>query len=241
MNKFPHLSPSTPFVLLDGLLLNPEPFKMVLKEWVSLPQSYRLQWLQKRYSYGYDGYSFPGQEDSLNQGYEDALHSMVISSETRREEFPKEFQEVLNRHWDGLIGKVAEGLASKIDSFDSREWGYSLSCNYFPAQAKRDTPLRLDEHPDGSFLTILPFGSDGGLEYEEDGDWKRIPAGSSPVAFNGYFSEYLNPDLKALNHRVPWKSEEEKERFSFALFVLPKKESEWEKMNLFNRYLGLYD
>jgi hypothetical protein len=66
------------------------------KEFISKDFTYKKTYLQKKYNYGFDGYSYLGQKDSSNQYAEDLLHSFVISEFSDPKTFPKEFDACRN-------------------------------------------------------------------------------------------------------------------------------------------------
>ena len=66
---------------------------------------YRNRFLQSSYKTAFDGYSFIGQKDSLNQYETDLLHSFVLS-DLHVDRFPKEFSSFLTNEWPKLITAI---------------------------------------------------------------------------------------------------------------------------------------
>lgn len=220
---FIYNSPTFP----DGLL------KQGLMKFVQSPDENKSKYLQKNYSYGFDGYSYLGQEDSTNQYPTDLLHSFVISDFVPPHEFPIEFASFFAKEWDVLESKIRDiekemitylNLPGLIAFYDSHI-GHMISCNYYPAISKGEMPekTRLSSHMDVSLFTIFPFGFDSDFTFEtENGNWVEIPATNDIVIFPGYLLELLSDGKwKGLNHRVELPSDFTKERFSFAFFSLP--------------------
>lgn len=202
-----------------------------LRDFVVRPESYRRRFLQTAYATVFDGYSYAGQADSMNQGPDDALHSFVLSDFHPAAAYPREFRGFLYERW-GEVTRFAAGLESRIlaelgqgDLVAQVEasYGHMMSANYYPplrACSNAEAP-RLTEHPDVSLLTVFPFGIDAGFEYQDrDGQWCSPGAIDEVCAFPGELLEWLTAGhVKALNHRV---ARATRERFSFSLFSLPK-------------------
>ena len=70
--------------------------------------SYRKQFLQTKYNYAFDGYSYMGQTNSTNQYAYDALHSFVVSDFQAIKNYPLEFQSFMNTYWNKLTSIVKE-------------------------------------------------------------------------------------------------------------------------------------
>ena len=206
-----------------------------LRAFVNRPWAYRQRYLQSAYRTAFDGYSFAGQTDSLNQGPDDALHSFVLSDFSPQSAFPREFQRFLRDEWPTLtriareierhllVQVGAEGLLAPY----AASYGHMMSANYYPpgAGAQPKGGLRLTEHPDVSLLTLFPFGVEAGFEYQDAGGaWRALAPSSRVLGFAGELLEWLTEGrIQALNHRVaPAPGENFGERFSFSLFSLPR-------------------
>ena len=198
-----------------------------LQQFMQRPKTEREHFLQKKINSVFDGYSYLGQIDSLNQGVDDLVHTFVISEFTSTQQFPAEWQNYLATQYDPL-SKVLRSIESEIikrlfSDLDRNKLGHMVSCNYYPKTATNSQKQRLSEHPDVSLFTIFPFGIDNQLEYEIDGVWKSLPSSKNMVIITGYFSEVISDGkIKSLNHRVKKAEASSKERFSFAFFSLPK-------------------
>ena len=203
-----------------------------LRAFVARPWDYRRRYLQQAYHSAFDGYSFAGQKDSLNQGPEDALHSFVLSDFSPHEHFPAEFQRFLRDLWPqvtSVAGRVERELLANLgetklpDVLDA-DYGHMMSANYYPPDSSSGACPRLTEHPDVSLLTLFPFGVAEGFEYQRaDGDWQALAPTNRVVAFAGELLEWLTSGrIRALTHRV---ARTPGERFSFSLFSLPRPEA----------------
>lgn len=206
-----------------------------LRAFVQRPWAYRRRFLQSAYRTAFDGYSFAGQTDSLNQGPEDALHSFVFSDFSPRSAFPAEFQRFLRDEWPTMTQVAREierglmvqlGVEGLLEPYDAG-YGHMMSANYYPPGlgAQPNGGLRLTEHPDVSLLTLFPFGAEAGFEYQDaDGAWCALAPSNRVVGFAGELLEWLTAGrIQALNHRVaPCSDEPFGERFSFSLFSLPR-------------------
>ncbi len=201
-----------------------------LREFVARPESYRHRYLQSTYASVFDGYSYAGQADSMNQGPDDALHSFVLSDFHPASAYPREFQGFLQEHWGELTDFATDLERRILDELGQSHigerleacYGHMMSANYYPPVsvcANVEGP-RLTEHPDVSLLTVFPFGIDAGFEYQNaDGQWCRPGSIGEVCAFPGELLEWLTAGrVKALNHRVGPATQE---RFSFSLFSLP--------------------
>ena len=227
----------------DVPALSPNGLPEQLRAFVARPWAYRQRYLQSTYGTAFDGYSFAGQTDSLNQGPEDALHSFVFSDFSPRSAFPEEFQGFLRDAWPrvtriardierGLL--VQLGLEGLLEPYEA-SYGHMMSANYYPP-VESSGGLRLTEHPDVSLLTLFPFGVEDGFEYQDaEGAWRPLAPCERVVAFPGELLEWLTAGrIRALNHRVAPPLSEPfgapfgvpfgipfGERFSFSLFSLP--------------------
>ena len=203
-----------------------------LRAFCHAPLQYRQQHLQKCYGVAFDGYSYPGQEDSLNQGAEDQLHSFVFSDFSPLQRYPEEFHGYIQQYWSSLCAQVqqleqellkAMGL-SAIAEQHALMFGHMMSANYFPARIQQLPPadLRLSAHPDVSLLTVFLPGIGEDFQYQDAaGQWRNATTSGRVTVFAGELLEWLTDGaIPALNHRVKH-SEKPAERFSFALFSLP--------------------
>lgn len=232
--------------------------KKALEAFVHTPVSYKNQFLQKQYNTGFDGYSFLGQKDSTNQYDTDLLHSFVISEFTKKEDFPKEFQDFLNDDWNDLVSKVKAlelELIKKLNLPDLNRLykssiGHMMSCNFYPKveNSKADADLRLSKHKDVSLFTVFLFGMKEGFAYSNSlGEIQVLNDTYNVVVFPGYLLEYLTDGkYKALEHQVDFNSNNEA-RFSFAFFSLLKpianvvyKEKHFKSETYFENYLLLF-
>lgn len=205
-----------------------------LRAFVNKPWAYRRRYLQSAYRTAFDGYSFAGQTDSLNQGPDDALHSFVLSDFSPRAAFPEEFQRYLRDEWPAVTRAAREieqgllvqlGVEGLLESY-AASYGHMMSANYYPPGrgAQPTGGLRLTEHPDVSLLTLFPFGAEAGFEYQDaEGAWRALAPTDRIVAFAGELLEWVTAGrIQALNHRVaPTGGETFGERFSYSLFSLP--------------------
>ncbi|MGL1888028.1 MAG: hypothetical protein OCD76_16050 [Reichenbachiella sp.] len=209
--------------------------KQAFREFLSEPIEYRSDYLQAKFTKGFDGYSFLGQEDSTNQYETDLLHSFVLSKFSEPSAYPVEFHDFLSQEWDTLIEEVRElelEMIRQLDipgltDFHQRHIDYMLSCNYYPAldqvMVQPDVNTRLSNHKDISLFTVFVFGLDEGMSYrDQDGLIRKVGAQYTIVLFPGYLLEYLTKGkYKAFEHEVAL-PEHNLERFSFAFFSVPK-------------------
>ena len=198
---------------------------------------YKEQFLQSRYNTAFDGYSYIGQKNSLNQYENDMLHSFVISEFQDSKYFPEEFHSFLKEDWKKLITIVKNAELTKIKElnipelsklYEDNTIGYMMSCNYYPkpssckSNAKNNT--RLSAHKDVSLFTTFPYGVDNGLSILGAND-KYVEIGKieKTFLFSGYFLEFMtHKKIPALNHQVDFSKDLDSERFSFAVFSIPK-------------------
>lgn len=222
-----------------------------LRQFLSREVEYKNRFLQKKMKKVFDGYSFLGQEDSLNQGSDDHVYSYVLSDFASASIHPFEFASLSLRHLkiEKTIVLLEETLLNKVDpsltSLYEKTMGHMLSANYYPkSQASK---LRLTAHPDVSLLTVFPFGIDEEFQFElPDGTWQTIEKTDEIICFSGYLLEFLT-GIKALNHKVEKKGPQS-ERYSFAYFSIPRPNQTFqhrtEKVTseeYFARYLSLFD
>ncbi|MGY0407231.1 MAG: 2OG-Fe(II) oxygenase family protein [Polaribacter sp.] len=202
------------------------------------PSNYKNNYLQSNYNNAFDGYSYMGQKDSLNQYDTDMLHSFVLSEFHNIEDFPQEFHSFLTDEWPQLKAKVRE-MELKIIQKSSIPFkqlykddtiGYMMSCNYYPkpnaCAIKAKNNLRLSVHPDVSLLTTFPYGISKGLSYFNNEKQFEIGEKEKTIAFFGYFADFFsNGKIEALKHQVELPKDLYSERYSFAIFSIPKPNS----------------
>lgn len=223
--------------------------------------NYKENYLQKKFDYGFDGYSYLGQKDSSNQYETDLLHSFVISDFCDKNLFPKEFKNFMNLEWEklqfqirNLELKIIQQLDVKgLEDFYTGNIGHMISCNFYPKTkdfsfTAKDN-IRLSEHTDVSLFTIFPFGFDSDFYYQNSkGEWIQIEATNNIVVFPGYLLEvFTKGKIKALNHCVKLPENRNSERFSFAYFSLPYPNRKFKMANknytsenYFEEYLNLF-
>lgn len=201
---------------------------------------YRSKFLQSSYEVAFDGYSFMGQKDSLNQYDSDMLHSFVLSDFQEIDQFPKEFHQFLSEEWPVVLSTVKKAelewvkrmnQPELLEFLESKSMGYMMSCNYYPKTYKCSkvaiNNTRLSAHKDVSFLTTFPFGISEGLSYF-DSEGHKVALGNEKEVFSfpGYFMEVASEyKISALNHQVDLPEKLDQERFSFALFSMPRPNS----------------
>lgn len=227
--------------LEDGLVvttvpaLAPGELPARLRSFVQTDATHRRKFLQERFGYAFDGYSYMGQTDSRNQGAEDLLHSFVFSDFFPAQRYPRELRPYIDGAWPPLKRFVRDIEAKLLAALgldhvveQHRAMGHMMSANYYPpveeqSDAANGADLRLTEHPDASLATVFPFGLDDAFEYlDAHGRWRAAPATRTVVAFPGHLLEWMSGGrVKALNHRVRLDQRRGSERFSFALFSLP--------------------
>ena len=237
--------------------------KKALFDFIQKPFEYKSKYLQSNYKTAFDGYSYMGQKDSLNQYYTDMLHSFVLSDFQNFDDFPIEFKDFLYEEWEDLkklVRKVELNLINQLNSpyltelYNSNIMGYMMSCNYYPKTEIHNKTLhqnktRLSAHTDVSMFTTFPFGLSNGFSFfDKHENLIKVGDKNNVLIFSGYFLEFItNNKVKALNHQVDLPETLENERFSFAIFSLPKPESSF-KLNgetitgkeYYKRYLGLF-
>lgn len=203
------------------------------------PDSYKHQFLQRNYQNAFDGYSFLGQTDSLNQYDRDLLHSFVLSGFHPVEKFPIEFRDFMNTEWNDIISLVKEIELNSIESLNipglvdiyKNSMGHMMSCNYYPKPIDCHSSIknneRLSAHVDISLFSVFPFGNQSGFVYKnKSGQNIKLPNKNNVFLFLGYFLEKLtSKKLEALEHKVELPSNIHTDRFSFAIFSIPKPEN----------------
>lgn len=222
------------------------------KQFLQRSDDEKMEFLQKEINSVFDGYSYQGQADSLNQGPEDLVHTFVISEFTDHTRFSIEWRNYLATQFKALSSLLQTIESSLIpllfEQVSRRQFGHMVSCNYYPKQNIDRKTKRLSAHPDVSLFTIFPFGIDDQLEYEENGVWKSMPPSTNMVMINGYFAEVISDGkVIALNHRVKQAEDNLNDRFSYAFFCIPAPEQQYFIGNstiateaYFQKYLGLF-
>lgn len=231
--------------------LDPNVHISCLKSFLQQPDDYKADYLQTKLNTVFEGYSYMGQTDSLNQYAEDHLYTYVISDFFDPQRHAPEFRELIESQ-EHLLTQITllekrliNGVVPGLKDFYEDHVAHSLSANYYPAGELGS--LRLTEHPDGSLLTVFPFGMDSQFKFQTaDGTWHTIEKTNEMVCFSGYLLEYLT-GIKALNHKVEHHGPQE-ERYSFAYFAIPKPgcsfEAQGEKITseqYFEKYLALFE
>jgi len=211
--------------------------KTALFNFVKKDSNYKNNFLQSKYNTAFDGYSYIGQKDSLNQYDTDMLHSFVLSEFQNIENFPKEFHNFLTEDWKELIATVRAielNIIQKLNIpvltqlYEDNVISYMMSCNYYPkpinCESSAKNNIRLSAHKDVSLFTVFPYGIDKGLSiYNTDKNSIEIGKKEKMILFPGYFTEFItNNKIKALNHQVNLPKDFDSERYSFAIFSIPK-------------------
>ena len=202
-------------------------------------RDYQLRFLQKRYGYAYDGFSYYGQTDSSHQAADDLISTFVLSEFYPVDRYPEEFQSFLKGGWHNVVETVRlleTDLLTQLDipgllDFYHHNAGHMVSNNYYPPQRQFTTTAadntRLSAHPDASLFTVFPFGIDEELELQVAGEngeseWKSVDAVDSILLYPGYLMEMWSQGaIKAMNHRVRLSANSAAERFTFSFFSLP--------------------
>ena len=202
-------------------------------------RDYQLHFLQKRYGYAYDGYSYYGQTDSSHQAEDDLISTFVLSEFYPVDRYPKEFQSFLKGGWKEFLETVRSleiDLLTQLDipgllDFYHQNAGHMVSNNYYPPQQQFTTTAagntRLSAHPDASLFTVFPFGIDNELELQVTGEsgeqvWRSVDAADSILLYPGYLMElWTQGAIKAMNHRVRLSDNSAAERFTFSFLSLP--------------------
>lgn len=247
-------------ILLDSFHLSDATIKSSFAKFIKQEQAYRNQFLQAKLNSAFDGYSFIGQTDSLNQYETDLLHSFVLSDLLPLKSFPKEFYHFMANEWLGLIETVQQKELELIKKhnlpfahlYRNNHIAYMMSCNYYPEPKNYDVVAqnntRLSAHTDVSLFTTFPFGIAEGLSYFNGQSKKELKETDEAVQFTGYFAEFLsNGETMALQHQVELPNDLESERYSFAIFSIPKPDSLLQVGNqkltgndYYSKYLSLF-
>lgn len=222
-----------------------------MRAFLAREEVYKHDFLQTKLNKLFEGYSYIGQDDSLNQGSYDNLYTYVLSDFFDRDRHPKEFQPIF-REQETLVKAITDLEKSFLKVLDADLFAFyeehvvhSLSANFYPPNDSNQ--VRLTPHPDGSLLTVFPFGMDEEFQFETpDGKWQTVEKTNEVVCFSGYLMERMT-DIKALNHKVEKKGPQH-ERFSFAYFAIPHPDHHFqmkgEKVSsedYFARYLSLFE
>lgn len=214
----------------DGVL------RTALRRFLALPSLEQQQYSQKELSIAFDGYSYIGQKDSLNQYDKDLLHSFVLSNISREESFPQAFQKYLKQEFLEqlvFIRKLEKEVLKTLGFPESRVFyeehiKHMVSCNFYPeldvATQKIMPADRLSFHTDVSLFSVFLFGLEAGFVYEKPtGEKVVLDTIDEMVLFPGYFMELLTKGkIRALKHGVVLPENRTEERFSFAFFSIPK-------------------
>ncbi|WP_282036399.1 2OG-Fe(II) oxygenase family protein [Saccharicrinis aurantiacus] len=237
----------------DALLRN------AFRSFLSKDSDYKNQYLQKCYNRAFDGYSYMGQADSLNQYPSDMLHTFVLSDFAGSFDFPIEFKDFFDLEWKKikeLISTIELGIIEKIGDQNLREFykesvGHMVSCNYYPKVNNRSKNAndnkRLSDHSDVSLLTTFPFGVEEGLAYVQNDQSFIVGKKQNVFAFNGYLMQYITAGKQtALMHHVELPNIDE-ERYSFAFFSLVKPDAkialqntQVDALDYYRDYLNLF-
>ena len=231
--------------------LDPTTHISCLSNFLAREEAYKADFLQTKLDTLFEGYSYMGQEDSSNQYADDRLFTYVLSDFFDPRQHAPEFQALLEEQQlfmpqirqlerDLLAATVPELL-----DFYDHQVAHSLSANFYPSGGGE--ALRLTAHPDGSLLTVFPFGMDEEFQFEKpDGSWHLVEKTDEIVCFSGYLMECMT-SIRSLNHKVE-KSGIQSERFSFAYFSIPSpgntffmKDEKVTSEEYFTRYLSLFD
>lgn len=222
---------------LDIITKSDTKIKKALSDFVNKERSYKEHYLQSKYKTAFDGYSYIGQKDSLNQYDTDMLHSFVLSEFQDFKYFPEEFHSFLKEDWNDLITTIKAievDLISTLDIpslnnlYEQNVMGYMMSCNYYPKprayESVQKNNLRLSAHKDASLFTTFPYGVDKGLSVHDTYKTSiEIEQKEKMILFPGYMAEFMtNKTIKALTHQVDLPENLDTERYSFAIFSIPK-------------------
>ncbi len=230
---------SNGYLVISGAALDSSDLLEAFRTFIRRVRDYQLRFLQKRYGYAYDGFSYYGQSDSSHQAEDDLISTFVLSEFYPVERYPVEFQTFLKGSWKEVVQTV-RALESELLTqlaitglldFYRQNAGHMVSNNYYPPQQKFDTAAagntRLSAHPDASLFTVFPFGIDQELELQvtcESGEsvWRSVDATNSILLYPGYLMEmWTQGEIKAMNHRVRLSNNSAAERFTFSFFSLP--------------------
>lgn len=238
-NQSANLLKSSGYLVSSGAALDGSELLDAFRTFIRRVRDYQLRFLQKRYGYAYDGFSYYGQTDSSHQAEDDLISTFVLSEFYPVDRYPAEFQSFLKGSWKKVVQTVRSletRLLTQLDipgllEFYQRNAGHMVSNNYYPPLQKFDKTAadntRLSAHPDASLFTVFPFGIDEELELQlvgESGEprWQSVDASESILLYPGYLMEmWTQGAIKAMNHRVRLSSDSAAERFTFSFFSLP--------------------
>ena len=266
-------SQSVVFLKSEGYLITSKPalgneeLLSCFRALIDTDPAYKQRYLQKRFGYAFDGYSYAGQADSSNQAEDDVVSPFVISEFYEVERYPSEFRPFLDGGWHTTLQTIRAleiellellNISGLLD-FYRQDMGHMISNNYYPPTRNFATAAagntRLSAHPDVSLFTVFPFGIDDDLELELIDDngfstWQSVQASASMLLYPGYLLElWTNGAIKALNHRVRLARDAATERFSFSFFSLPFPQREFVMPGrgtltseaYFEAYVGLFE
>lgn len=224
------------FITTNISAFNDDLLRTALQRFLVLSPVERQNYSQNELSLAFDGYSFLGQTDSLNQYDKDLLHSFVLSDIGKLERFPEAFQSYLRQEFPEHLAYIRALEIEVLNTFGFSEYvtlyeeqiKHMVSCNFYPEldlTAQKIMPAdRLSFHTDVSLFSVFLFGIEPGFAYEKpNGDKVKLDTIDKVVLFPGYLLELLtNGKIKALNHGVTLPENRTEERFSFAFFSIPK-------------------
>ena len=212
--------------------LSDEKIRKAFSRFLAREESDKRSYLQNEFGSPFTGYSYLGQEDSLNQYPEDGLHSFVLSDYSPIDKLPPEFQSFMKNDWEAVKQAVQEFELNSIESlrlsaaheFVRFKLGYMLSCNYYPPKSGLKDPskkVRIAKHKDVSFLSTFPFGLEPGLVLHHRNGALKVGKKQHPISFPGYLMETMTGQkILAAEHEV--QIDHDKARFSFSVFSIPK-------------------
>lgn len=224
------------FITTNIPAFNDDLIRTALRRFLELSPFERQQYSQKEIAVGFDGYSYLGQDDSLNQYDKDLLHSFVLSDISKEEHFPQAFQKYLQKKFPEQLSFIRELEKEVLKNLGFPEYlafyeqyiKHMVSCNFYPeldtATKKKVPAERLSFHTDVSLFSVFLFGLESGFAYEKpNGEKVVLDTVDEVVLFPGYFMELLSKGkIKALIHGVVLPENRMEERFSFAFFSIPK-------------------
>ncbi len=216
-------------------ILDVTPLIEGLRSFLKQPKTYKYQFLQRKLNTSAsDGYSYMGQKDSLNQYDKDLLHSFVLSDTAPLDILPQEFHSYIRDELPKvleIIGVLERtyfmkyGLDFLSEYYDDYIC-HSVSYNYYPAVTNKQrciNNIRLSLHKDGSFFTFFPYGVPSGFSYlNHDKEAISIEENKHIVVQTGYYLELLDGQTSSSEHQVDLPENMIQERFSFAVFSMPK-------------------
>ena len=238
-NQSADLLKSSGYLVTSCAALDGSELLEAFRTFIRRVRDYQLRFLQKRYGYAYDGFSYYGQTDSSHQAEDDLISTFVLSEFYPVDRYPVEFQSFLKGSWKKVVQTVRSletELLAQLDipgllDFYHQNAGHMVSNNYYPSLQQCTTTAagntRLSAHPDASLFTVFPFGIDEELELHLAGEsgepeWQSVDASDSILLYSGYLLEmWTHGAIKAMNHRVRLSNNSAAERFTFSFFSLP--------------------